>query len=357
MTTIAWDGRFLAADTLMVAGSYRCPQHVDKLAIHGGRVFGITGAYGWAKAIVDWVTKHGADPVLHPLIGHTAPEGCNLPLIIEVGAAGAPARSFEGSCPYPVLVANPEAWGSGAEYAIGAMMWGATAPEAVALAIKANPHTGGYVRFVDTHRTPLVIQEWRDHEGWHQNRSQRHGRPDFEAMPELGRGAPPALIARPAPPAGIWGMECDLGRLFDGGGCGICKRCNREWFALREYALAEEITTDDQGRQTGIVATARFRAAVKGCGCVAPTSPPIHGDAPFKRDRWEAWLSEYNNAVRDGCELTAAMLRDEQRELVLPPGVAIVEDLIRPPGALGFYMFAARAAGSVTDAPTRPRSA
>ena len=141
MTVIAWDGRYVAADSLCTFEGYRGQKKVNKIVERNGVVYGITGYAAWLEAWIDWHEK-GADPTSTPV--------CSLPhdgnfLVFKDG------RGF--SCvpalPYLQEVGAPDAWGSGAGYAIGAMKSGADAKRAVEVAIECCPGLGGPVDVLD----------------------------------------------------------------------------------------------------------------------------------------------------------------------------------------------------------------
>jgi len=139
MTTIAWDGDIIAADSQMSHGCYRCPGETEKVKCVNGWVYAITGYSAWFDAWISW-HQGGCDP-------HTPPP-CGLPS----DSTGSFIASRNGECwsctrelPYMQKVFAPDAWGSGYQYAIGAMLAGANAASAVEIAIKADVDSGGQV--------------------------------------------------------------------------------------------------------------------------------------------------------------------------------------------------------------------
>lgn len=266
MTTIAWDGRFLAADTLGMVGEHRHQNPVNKLVVQAGNVYACAGVFALFRPFIDW-HRDGADARLYP--------GRDGVILIALHH-GAP-EVFCNDTPYPQPVDLIDAWGTGCEFAIGAMLGGKTAPEAVAIAIQANQSSGGNVRFVDTHRSPLEVQEWQPG-GWLTQRPCDRERPGLEHCPRLGdRGGLVPVIERPRAPGGVWGMPCKLADPDQFGmGCGICYDCRNWWFQLKHEARPDEIewehhmssqTSGDvlhRGEPVAILATPRFRAAVRG---------------------------------------------------------------------------------------------
>lgn len=135
MTTIAYDGRYLAADSAMRMGSYRCPKGVKKIRRHDDCIYAITGYQAWFDAWINW-HLNGADPAAIPPSDLPAGQTGNFLVMSRYGLS-----CYSSGLPYPMPVDAPDAWGSGCEYAIGAMLHGASAQEAIAIAIAANPDT------------------------------------------------------------------------------------------------------------------------------------------------------------------------------------------------------------------------
>lgn len=271
MSTVAYDGRYLASDTMGAVGDYRQPNHIDKLVTRNGRAFAVVGSIAYFGPMVEWITMHSAEARLYP-------GKADWGSVITVGPHSEP-EIYSDDIPYPQRSAPLEALGAGREFALGAMLAGLTAPEAVAIAIQANYRSGGVVRFVDLHRSPLEVQEF-DPVPWLAIRTAygaRRPMPDLLNMPRLadGRGELARVIERPNPPAGIWGMNCraDLKPDEYGMGCGICKSCADRFVELARLATPDELQYEhrppsehDLGRRrlVAIVITPRFRAAVRG---------------------------------------------------------------------------------------------
>lgn len=284
MSTVAFDGRYIAADTMGISGEYRLPNHADKLVVRNGRAFGICGRLAYLGAMVEWINVHGAEPRLYPPRGDWG--------ALMVVAPDEPARIYSGDIPYAQGCPVPEATGSGCEFAIGAMLAGLSAPEAVAIAIQANYQSGGVVRFVDLHRSPLEVQEF-DPAPWLAIPGRRP-MPDLLNEPRLAnaRGELARVVERPNPPAGIWGMDCShppgMRRDEFGMGCGICKPCADRFAELTRIATSDELEYENlpmsehsaiRRRVVAIIITPRFRAAVKGRSEGAVNQPWPEGAA------------------------------------------------------------------------------
>jgi hypothetical protein len=148
MTVIAWDGRTVAADSLKCYGSSRAMAPVQKLRVRNGIVFAMTGSGPLFDPMIEWYLK-GADPKAVPECGDEH-KGTALIVFKPDGAA-----FYKPSMPYPDEVSAPDAWGAGADFAIGAMEVGADAKTAVEAAIRREAYTGGPVQVIDL----LQLQE------------------------------------------------------------------------------------------------------------------------------------------------------------------------------------------------------
>lgn len=137
MTTVAFDGRTLAADRKM--GGWMDACKIFKLK--DGRYLAGAGYYDQIVEVVAWIDE-GAHPDKKPKLPED--EGSSL-LLVEEGAA------YWLTWPYlrTVLVRDPfVAIGSGGEFALGAMAAGANARKAVEIACRFDPHSGKGVHSV-----------------------------------------------------------------------------------------------------------------------------------------------------------------------------------------------------------------
>lgn len=142
MTTIAWDGKSVAADSMMLAGNGQIrPGSASKIARVGDTVYAITGALALFWPLIHWHSegaKIGAKP------GISEKDGASFFVFKKGKCFCYPADSA-----YPDELFPPDAWGYGGDFAIGALMAGADARKAVEIACLVNPHTGGSVEIVD----------------------------------------------------------------------------------------------------------------------------------------------------------------------------------------------------------------
>lgn len=152
MSTIAYDGKMLAFDTLMVDGSRRDLEPVMKMVLvkEGAYCYaGGVGEYGIVHLFQRWIRDGGDFPELCSKEGR---KNCYFVAIHSNGEL----HEFE-STEYPILkTRNHFAVGSGGGFALGAMLHGATALEAVNIAVSVDVFTGGKVIHVKVPVDPRV---------------------------------------------------------------------------------------------------------------------------------------------------------------------------------------------------------
>lgn len=133
MTVIAYDGRYVAADKQ--SNEHSTISTCTKLFQIGAKVCAPTGHAGHGMMLLAWF-KDGADPASFPAVY----EKQNA--FLYVFEYGRPVLSYE-NYPVPVAVEDGKfAWGSGGDYAIGALAVGANAMEAVEVACRYNTYCG-----------------------------------------------------------------------------------------------------------------------------------------------------------------------------------------------------------------------
>jgi hypothetical protein len=136
MTTAAWDGKSLAVDRRMADWMEVC----KLFPLGDGRVLTGAGYLDEIAEVAAWLSA-GGDDRDKPVVNDDREEVSDFLLIDG-------AKCFWLSTPYlrPIEVIDGKAAvGSGAKYALGAMEAGKTAAEAVTIAAKFDPHTGGGV--------------------------------------------------------------------------------------------------------------------------------------------------------------------------------------------------------------------
>lgn len=155
MTTICWDGRYLAADTRQcTAGSPSGEE--TKLLYRGSVVYASSGPTAWFRAWVDWC-EAGSDPNGQlPVTGLEGHQGGFIRLDLQSRVC----EMLDFRLPYFSPAPTPWSWGSGGDYALGALAVGVTAMEAVRAAIRWDVNSGGDVDFVDLEFTDRGVQRW-----------------------------------------------------------------------------------------------------------------------------------------------------------------------------------------------------
>lgn len=134
MTTVAVKDNVIAADT---RASGDTTFKVSKLFVTKKGVIGVAGAFGEALKFVEWYKdqrrkkpEFGDDSEFNALV--LRPHGR-----VEL---------WDGAL-HPIVVEQPFAIGSGAQYALGAMIAGVSAFRAVEAACALDPHSAAPVEF------------------------------------------------------------------------------------------------------------------------------------------------------------------------------------------------------------------
>ena len=137
MTCIAWDGRTLAADKQGTQCDMRIT--VTKITrLTSGALVAWTGTIEQGIELARWY-EDGADPGKWP--SYQATDEWARLIVVEKGKA----YTYEKR-PIPQLVEDPfQAWGSGRDFAMGAMGMGADARKAVEVASIFSTTCGGGV--------------------------------------------------------------------------------------------------------------------------------------------------------------------------------------------------------------------
>jgi hypothetical protein len=144
MTTIATDGRTIAADGLRCIGNERISLSTKKIRVVEGRIFAISGDFAVFGPAIEWYLA-GADPKRVPSgeAGHDG--GYGLYVIERDGRF----YRYSDKFPYPDDIPYPATFGSGANYAMAALKCGKAPQEAVALAAELDVYTGGEIQVID----------------------------------------------------------------------------------------------------------------------------------------------------------------------------------------------------------------
>lgn len=287
MTTIAFDGRYLAVDSrTMRNGTIMGNDDFVKIIVRDDCVYAFTGDRALLRPVIEHAHDDGrADQ--WP-IGSLGEDELSKQAIVKVRQHDTQASILGLATRYWLAVPAPFAMGSGGDHALTAMDCGLTAVEAMRMAIKRDAYSGGPVRYVDTSAPVLEVRttDSADVGGW----ARAWGGPicwGLEPWPLSvpkpgqvryvdgdGMAAAPSFdsitINKPAKlDHGYgnlsWRTDC-AGRLVTGTGCGACKRCNREWHALvKEFAGFSNNSPYDKVRHAGtefIVLGAEHAASV-----------------------------------------------------------------------------------------------
>ena len=142
LSIVAWDGKSIACDSMSISGEYK--QETEKMrTLKDGTILAWTGPYENGLGLIDWWNA-GAVQDEWPVF--QSKDGDWARLIV---AKGNEVVEYE-QLPYPQPVTTPyAAWGSGRDFAIGALAMGATAKEAVEVACKHCLSCGPPIRVAD----------------------------------------------------------------------------------------------------------------------------------------------------------------------------------------------------------------
>lgn len=135
MTTIATDGKQMAADTLQV-GEYIDQVESVKIFRIRGELVGIAGDYSEARHYLEWL-HNGSKKESKPTFDKDAD--------FEAIHATEQGVYHVTKNMYRVAIGKPAACGTGGTFAVAAMLAGATPTEAVEIAVRLDPYTGGKV--------------------------------------------------------------------------------------------------------------------------------------------------------------------------------------------------------------------
>ena len=152
MTTIALDGRYLAADTMSHRNGVPSNAESRKIDICEGFAYGAAG---------EWCTTLGALIAWHRAGAHpdAIPKHGNGGLIIVELST----RRFWVVCrdmPYLDEERAPFTIGTGSDVALGALHAGVTAMEAVRIAARCDVHTNDTIDFIDLEFPASGVQRW-----------------------------------------------------------------------------------------------------------------------------------------------------------------------------------------------------
>ena len=136
MTTVAFDGEVIASDSRLTSGDFICSVSTPKIYKIGDSFVGVCGCSEQEMVYLRWF-KDQTKP-------RPSPDSLKEFEAMVVRGNGKVYQSTE-LCEF-VEIGYPYAIGSGGDYAIGAMMAGKSATDAVKIAIKIDPFSGGKVK-------------------------------------------------------------------------------------------------------------------------------------------------------------------------------------------------------------------
>lgn len=152
MTTIAWDGKTLAADSLGDQNGLRMETtklHRGVLADGHPFILGAAGENSWANMLHQWVKTLTVERLKYEPYPHQCNDGAdrNDPAaIIVLGKFGV---FYKAGATFAQLEREFHAVGSGRDFAIASMHYGNPAEEAVRVACRYDCYSGGDVRTME----------------------------------------------------------------------------------------------------------------------------------------------------------------------------------------------------------------
>jgi ATP-dependent protease HslVU (ClpYQ) peptidase subunit len=141
MTTIATDGRTIAADGLVTAGIERIDTSARKIVRVDGLIYALCGRTSALRPLVRW-HQDGADPDTVPKVGGEWG-------LVVIDPNQPHAHYYHNDALFPSFVPYPCAFGTGEQFARGAMLAGADPRRAVEIAAECDVNTGGTITHLD----------------------------------------------------------------------------------------------------------------------------------------------------------------------------------------------------------------
>lgn len=135
MSVVAWDGKTLAADRQATSCGLRTATHKAR-RLANGEVIAWVGDKDYGQALALWYER-GRDAAAWPEFQNDKDDWSRL---IVAGESG--VRTYERQPIELVDLDAIQAWGSGRDYALGAMAMGADAAEAVQVACRFDANCG-----------------------------------------------------------------------------------------------------------------------------------------------------------------------------------------------------------------------
>lgn len=142
MTTICTDGRTVAADGKSCLGDRPVSLRTQKIVVSNGTLYALSGPECMIRPIIEW-WERGHD---HATVPVAKDEGCAWTLMV-IDPGGTVIMTSRCQFPSPIP-SGVFAIGSGADYAMGAMLAGKSPREAIAIASRCDVWTGGDIQEV-----------------------------------------------------------------------------------------------------------------------------------------------------------------------------------------------------------------
>lgn len=146
ITTVAFDGKTLAADTLITNGDHVFGRASKIHHLQDGRVLAASGAMDFIHAVIDWLNG-GEKPV------KTEDDAFLGILIYPNGSAKEISSQLRL---WPACL--PWAAGTGEQYALAAMRCGKDAIGAVEIAMQMDIYSGGEVESININQSPQAAE-------------------------------------------------------------------------------------------------------------------------------------------------------------------------------------------------------
>lgn len=142
MTTIATDGVTIAADGLRTRGGERRGTSFAKIRVVNNCIYALSGLVPLFEPLIAW-HQQGANPRDFPALGTDSEWGTLV--VIDRDGIG----KISHTCPHIERYEPPIAFGAGDDYAMGAMMAGASPERAVQIVAELCVHTGGEITVIN----------------------------------------------------------------------------------------------------------------------------------------------------------------------------------------------------------------
>lgn len=142
MTTIATNGKVIAGDGIVLTSwGLVTARGLKKIHVRNGNIFAFAGAAALIDPLIQW-HHDGCDVKALPPCDHDG--GWSMVVCDADGV-----HLYTSKAPFRDVLELPFALGTGGDYAMGAMLAGATPEEAVHIACKLDNGSGGEIQVID----------------------------------------------------------------------------------------------------------------------------------------------------------------------------------------------------------------